>query len=129
VARTALQLPKDVQTICHTMIFFADERPAMYTQDFLPLHLAGEYDLSNEGEGFICYLDRVSGLRVEYVLVDITPVEAVADIARAFHCQPGTPMLLMKETFLDVTQSTPICFSLNYFNREVINFQLLTRRG
>ncbi len=129
VVRCALTLEAGVKTVCHTMIFYADGHPAMYTQDFLPLHLAGEYDLSEEGEGFMRYLDRASGVRVEYVLVDISPVEATGDVCRAFLCQPGTPLLLMKETFMDGTQSIPVCFSLNYFNQEVLNFRLLTRRG
>ncbi|MCE1252292.1 MAG: GntR family transcriptional regulator [Anaerolineae bacterium] len=129
VVRQALRLEPQVETLCHTMIFFADDRPAMYTQDFLPLALAGEYDLSLEGEGFMRYLDRASGVRVEYVLVDISPVEAAGEVAHAFSCPVGKPLLLMKETFLDGAQNRAVCFSLNYFNQEVLNFRLLTRRG
>jgi len=75
------------------------------------------------------HLDLTSGRRVEYVMVDLSPVEAVGDVAAVFQCPPGSPLLLMKETFLDETQKIPIAFSMNYFNRELINFRLLTRRG
>jgi GntR family transcriptional regulator len=128
-ARIALKLPPDEKTICHTMVFYADGRPAMFTRDYLPAHMTGKYDLSTEGEGFMRFLDRVSGLQVEYVLVDISPVEAGREIAQTFGRPSGTPALLMMETFLDVTQTRPIAFSMNYFNQEVLNFRLLMQRG
>jgi len=129
VVRGALHLQSEEETICHTMIFFADGRPAMYTRDYLTEKMSGQYDLSSGGEGFMKFLDRVSGQRVEYVLVDISPVEAVGEVARTFQCPPGSPVLLFKEIFLDGTQTVPIAFSMNYFNREALNFRLLTRRG
>ncbi len=128
-ARNALKLPADANAICHTMIFYADERPAMFTKDYLPSNMVGQYDLSIEGEGFMRFLDRVSGMHVEYVLVDISSVEAIGEVAQTFGCPSGTPALLMMETFLDVTQTRPIAFSMNYFNRDVINFRLLMQRG
>lgn len=127
--RTALHLEKGEMTNCHTMVFSANGRPAMYTLDYLPGKLGERYDLTTSGEGFMRFLDRISGQRVEYVLVDISPVEAVGQIVEVFGCPAGTPVMLYKEIFLDSSQTHPIAFSLNYFNREVINFRLLTRRG
>ncbi len=127
--RVALHLEKGEETTCHTMIFYADGRPAMYTMDYLPGVFPEKYDLSTSGEGFMLFLDRISGIQVEYVLVDISAVEAVGIIAETFACPPGTPVMLYREVFLDATQSKPIAFSMNYFNRDVINFRLLTRRG
>ena len=129
VVRNALHLQQDEETMRYTLVFYADERPSMYTQDFLPIKISGEYDLPGGREGFLEYLDRSSGMRVEYVLVDIVPVEATAEIAEILECEPGAPILLFKEVFLDQTQSIPIAFSLNYFNRETLNFRLLARRG
>src|SRR5208283_3483903 len=83
-ARDALHLHAGEEVLCHTMIFYAENRPAMYTQDYLPVEMTGEYDLSPDGEGFMKFLDRTSGLHVEYVLVDISPVEANGEIARIF---------------------------------------------
>ena len=129
IVSRALRLQNGEAAICHTMIFYADERPAMYTQDYLPVRVVGEDNLPTGGERFWEYLDRYSGKQVEYVLIDISPVEAAGKIAAAFLVPPGSPILLFKETFLDETQSVPIAFSLNYFNREVLSFNLLTKRG
>jgi GntR family transcriptional regulator len=129
VVSHALQLQNGESTICHTMIFYADDRPAMYTKDYLPVMMVGEDNPPAGGKMFWEYLERSSGKRVEYVLIDISPVEAVGEIAKAFHIGLGSPVLLFKETFLDETQTVPIAFSLNYFNGEVLSFNLLTRRG
>jgi DNA-binding GntR family transcriptional regulator len=124
-----LLLQKGEEVICHTMIFLGDDRPAMYTQDFLPLKMVGENNPPVGGEGFWDYLERCSNNHLDYVWVDISPVEAAGDLAAIFQCPEGTPVLLFKETFLDGTQKNPIAFSLNYFNREVLSFRLLTKRG
>jgi GntR family transcriptional regulator len=129
VVRLALKLEKNVTVVNKKMIFFADGKPAMYTLDYLPYAQVDEYDLSPEGLGFMKYLDLISGKRVEYVMIDVTPVEATGEVAATFNYPPGAPVLLMKEIFLDETQKIPIAFSMNYFNRELINFRLLTRRG
>ena len=128
-ARVALHLEKGMLTVCHTLVFYADNHPAMFTQDYLPGNLEEKYDLSTSGEGYFKFLDRTSGQRVEYILVDISPVEAIGEIAETFECPVGTPILLYQEIFLDSTQTHPIAFSNNYFNREVLQFRLLTRRG
>lgn len=129
IVRQALGLEPGHTTICHTMVFYADGHPAMYTQDYLPGEFEQKYDLSSSGEGFLRFLDRTAGERVEYVLTEITPMEAGAVIARIFDCTPTTPVLLYQEIFLDASQSKPIAYSMNYFNRDVVKFRLLTRRG
>ncbi len=128
-ARLALQLETGVNVVQKELLFFADGRPAMYTLDYMLPSISGEYDMSPEGEGFLNYLDAASGRRVEYVAVELTPVEASGEIASLINCRPGSPLLLMEETFLDETQKISIAFSMNYFNRELISFRLLTRRG
>ena len=125
----ALQMADGEETMRFTLVFYADDQPAMYTQDFLPIKIAGGYDLPGGREGYLEYLDRSSGMRVEYVLVDIEPVETTSEIAPIFRCKRGSPILLFKELFLDRAQNIPIAFSLNYFNRETLNFRLLARRG
>lgn len=127
--RQALKLEKGTPVINKKLIFFADDRPAIITLDFLPEFMSGDYEMTPEGSGYMNFLDRKSGKRVEFVMVDISPEEASGEIAEIFKCNPGSPVLLMKEVFLDESQQNPIAFSMNYFNRDMINFRLLTRRS
>jgi GntR family transcriptional regulator len=129
VARLALKLEKNSPVLNKKLLFYADDRPAMYTLDYMPQSMTGEYDLSPDGIGFLNYLDRASGRRVDYVMIDLSPVQATGEVAATFNCSPGSPVLLMKEIFLDETQKIPIAFSMNYFNQKLISFRLLTRRG
>jgi DNA-binding GntR family transcriptional regulator len=129
VARTALEIDSGQKVTIKTLVFYANDHPTMYTQDFLPFEVKEEYDLSPEGLGFMRYLDQISGRRVEYVTVDLAPVEALGEVAATFKCPPGSPSLLMKETFLDESQKKPIAFSMNYFNNQIMDFRLLMRRG
>jgi DNA-binding GntR family transcriptional regulator len=129
IARLALKLEKGIPVINKKLIFYADDLPAMFTLDFLPQTMEGEYDITPDGMGYLTFLDRTSGKRVEYVMLDLSPVEATGEVAATFNCPPGSPVLLMKETFLDENQNIPIAFSMNYFNRDFMNFRLLTRRG
>jgi GntR family transcriptional regulator len=127
--RLALNFEKGEPVIKNKMIFYADDRPAMFTIDFLPKNLEGDYEMTPEGAGYLKFLDRKSGQHVEFVIVDLSPEEATGEVAETFNCKTGSPVLLMKEVFLDESQQVPIAYSLNYFNREIINFRLLTRRG
>lgn len=129
VVKDALLLQDGEETICHTKIFLADTRPAMYTRDYLPLKLVSENTAPVGGEGFLDFLERGSQRHVEYVLVDISSVEAVGEIASTFGQAEHSPLLLLEETFLDETRTVPIAFSLNYFNRETLKFRLLAKRG
>jgi GntR family transcriptional regulator len=128
-ARLALQIDPGLEVVQKELLFFANGRPAMYTLDYMLPSISGEYDMSPEGAGFLNYLDGAGGRRVEYVVIELTPVEASVEIASHFNCRPGSPLLLMEETFLDESQKQSIAFSMNYFNRELISFRLLTRRG
>lgn len=127
--RTALQMNADQRTTCHTLVFYGDDHPAMFTRDYLLTESDEEFDISKSGEGFLNYLERTSGSRVEYVLADLQAVEATPEIAATFQCAEGTPVMLYQELFLDGSQSVPIAYSLNYFNQQIVQFRLLTRRG
>jgi GntR family transcriptional regulator len=128
-ARLALRLEQSIKVTQKELLFFADNRPAMYTLDYMLPSISEEYDQGLDDTGFLNYLDKASGSRVDYVAVELTPVEASGVIASHFNCVPGSPLILMEETFLDESQNVPIAFSMNYFNRELISFRLLTRRG
>jgi GntR family transcriptional regulator len=125
--RTILGLSPDEEVTCFTKIFFGNERPAMYTQDFIPSKLLGkDFDESGGSEAYLKFLEQITGIRVEYVLVDIVLREVNEDIAKYFNCPVGATVMVFEETFLDSTQRFPISFSHNYFNREILAFRLLT---
>lgn len=122
-----LEISSTDQVICFSKLFYANDRPAMYTQDFIAKSLAkSEFESSGGGEAYLAFLESITGIRVEHVLIDIVLREVDEDIAALFNCSPDTTVMVFEETFLDNTQRIPIAYSHNYFNREVLSFRLLT---
>ncbi len=127
--QTALQLAEDSQVTCFTKHFITEESTAMFTRDYLPIPVA-EQDNGMPGEqAYLDFLEERTQQRVEYVLLNVLPVAAKGEIAVAFDCPPGTPLLLCEELFLDRSQTQPIAFGQNYLHPAMSSFRLLTQRA
>lgn len=125
----ALQLAQDTQVTCFTKHFVTEKSTAMFTRDYLPISVP-EQEKGQLGEqAYLDFLEEHTHQRVEYVLLDILPVAAEGEIAAAFDCPPGTPLLLCEELFLDRSQTKPIAFGQNYLHPAMSSFRLLTQRA
>lgn len=122
-----LNLLSTDRVIRFTKLFFGNERPAMYTQDFVAKKLIkSEFDQSGGGDAYLTFLEKITGIRVEHVLIEIVLREVDEVISSLLNCPVGITVMVFEETFLDSTQKIPIAYSHNYFNREVFSFRLLT---
>jgi DNA-binding GntR family transcriptional regulator len=125
----ALQLETGEEVVCFTKLFVTEERTAMFTRDYLPARWFGPDDLTNSSDTYLEFLEAHTSQRVEYVLLDILPVNAEGRIAAAFDCPPGTPLLLCEELFLDRSQNRPLAFGQNYLHPAMSSLRLLTQRA
>ncbi len=113
--------------ICFTKLFFGNNQPAMFTEDFISKSLIKtDFDQSGGGEAYLTFLERMTGIRVENVLIEIVLREVDEHIAEKLNCPTGMTVMVFEETFLDNSQSIPVAYSHNYFNREIFSFRLLT---
>ncbi len=127
--RKALNLDEGDQVVCFTKIFLANGKPAILGRDHIPArNLQQPYDIEGSGENFFYFLEEITGARLEYLLSDILPVTASGEIAELFQCPPGTPLLLLKELFLDSSQNTPLQFGYNYHHPDFVRYSILRRR-
>jgi DNA-binding GntR family transcriptional regulator len=124
----ALQLD-DRWITCFTKQFTTEACTAMFTRDYLPADAPESEDLSGNSQAYLDFLEERTHQRVEYVLLDILPVAAEGEIAAAFDCPIGTPLLLCEELFLDRSQTKPIAFGQNYLHPSMSSFRLLTQRA
>ena len=127
--QTALQLAEDTQVTCFTKHFVTEESTAMFTRDYLPIPVVEQVEGKPDAQAYLDFLEEHTHQRVEYVLLDILPVAAEGEIAAAFNCPPGTPLLLCEELFLDRSQTKPIAFGQNYLHPAMSSFRLLTQRA
>jgi GntR family transcriptional regulator len=127
--QNALNLNPGDQVVCFTKLFLADGNPAILARDHIPAHTIKEnFDQAGAGEEYFLFLEDQVGARVEYLLSDIVPVAADQELAGLFRCPVGTPILLLRELFLDSTQSIPLQFAYNYHHYDFIQYSILRNR-
>ena len=129
IVQEALGLNGSDQVVCFTKLFLADGEPAILAKDFIPTKVIPQpYDIEGAGGDFFNFVEDMVGQRIEYLLSDILPIAASGDVAKAFQCPEGTPVLLLQELFLDVTQQIPLQFAYNYHHPEYIHYSILRKR-
>jgi len=125
----ALQLTDAARMTCFTKHFITEDGTAMFTRDYLIAPVEDSKMQIDEEQAYLDFLEERTQQRVEYVLLDILPVAAEGEIAAAFDCPAGTPLLLCEELFLDRSQTQPIAFGQNYLHPSMSSFRLLTQRA
>jgi GntR family transcriptional regulator len=129
IVRNALNLEASDRVVIFTKLFLADGNPAILAKDIIPEKTIQEgYDPQGAGEDFFDFLEEQLGARVEYLLSDIVPIAAPEEIAGLFNCPVGTPILLLRELFLDSTQNIPLQFAYNYHHYDYIQYSILRNR-
>ena len=125
-----LGLEKGKLIFCIEKLFYADERPAIYTLDYLPATIdlnAEPFSDLDSCDNFMDFLEIVSGKPVEFGMSDVTPICLDAKIAKRLEVPVGSPVLKMTEVFLDSLQQTKIGIGVNYYSK-FIKFNILRRR-
>lgn len=129
IVRKALNLDPGEMTVCFSKLFLADGNPAILAQDHIPQkNIKVDSDPEGAGEDYFSFLEDQVGARLEYLLSDIVPIAAPQEIADIFHCPVGTPILLLRELFLDSTQKIPLQFAYNYHHYDYIQYSILRNR-
>lgn len=124
-----LGLPAGSRVTRFVKLFLASGMPAVVACDFVPselLHWDG--DSPPSGEAFFDFIEQSTSSRVEFVLSEFVPVYAEGSIAELFGSDSERGLLLMRDVFLDPSQKKPLLYAENYYNPEIIRFQILRRR-
>ena len=129
IVRAALQLKPEDEVVCFSKLFLADGNPAILAKDHIPQKIVKQ-KISDESavDDFFHFLEDLVGKRVEYLLSDIVPIASSGEISDLFQVPDGTPILLMRELFLDATQQTPLQFAYNYHHYDIIQYSILRNR-
>lgn len=124
-----LGLETSCRVRCTRKVFYADERPAVYTIDYVSLQEPfASSQRVDDGQAFFPYLEDQRELRVEFLLSEIFPVLADSEIAEHLSIDIGTPMILMHDVFLNPSKNKPIAFAKNYYRTDALHFSILRRR-
>lgn len=124
--RRRLQLAADEGVLALQRVRTADDRPAVYSTDYIPERFApvAPDDL---GGSIYRYLEEVQHQVVDHGFATLAPSVATGSIARALEVEPGE--LLMTIHQLDVrADGVPVLFGIEHYVARMFTFSVL-RRG
>ncbi len=93
--------PETTHTGVLTRTRTADDEPLMISKDIIPMEILGpEFQLSYMGESLFQYLEH-RGLVLAYSEMIISAIAADEDLAHRLDVDPGTPLLVIDETYFN----------------------------
>jgi len=109
-------------------VFCADGSPAIYCVDKLPTSLILEsYEADELANPIFDFMERRCHIRVDYMLSQIVPRVAVAEIAERLELEPGTPGLEFVETsYSDANE--PVLVSNIFYSDSLIRFAVFRKK-
>lgn len=129
---TALNLAVDTPVVTIERIRTADQKPVVYSWDYIPQSLIGDADVgafqTNNEDGSLYHLLKTRfGLVIEYGVARVLPVSASSNVAQRLQVPPGSVLLCLLQT--DYTASDePVLYSCEYHLPDAFDF-IIMRRG
>jgi GntR family transcriptional regulator len=127
----ALSLPVGAPVVVIERVRTADDKPVVYSLDYLPQALIGEADIATlwtPGETSLYHLIQTSfGQVIEYGVARILPVNAAQHVAAKLAVPEGSVLLYLVQT--DYSPSNePMLYSCEYHLPDSFDF-IIMRRG
>jgi len=135
VVADELRISSDAPIVHLTRVRLADGRPVILCEDFLPQTLLQPQSLTADqaaaevaarGSLYRWFEERL-GLAIDTALTRIEPLAADSDTADALQLPAGTALLVLRQTHY-TADGTPVLYSTNVHNSDVIHFHLVRRR-
>ena len=108
-------------------LFLADGQPAIYVREVLPTARIQEpYDLSELGETIFRFIERRCHTQVDYILSELVPSVAEAEVAEQLAVPAGSPQLRFVEVFF-TARNEPLVLATVDFRDPLIRFHALRK--
>ena len=113
--------------VCHKRVL-ADDRPVIYSIDYIPLELFGRtnYALLDWSEPVFDLLSRCCGLNVLSSIANVSAVSGNDLVSSKLELPPQTPLLLLEEVSF-CRMKRPVLYSLGYYT-DFFSFTLLRKK-
>ncbi|PID85447.1 MAG: hypothetical protein CSA11_07850 [Chloroflexi bacterium] len=129
-AKTAadLNIAEGDELIVARKLFLADNQPVILSYNYVPTNiLTDPYEPSDFVEPIYSYLWTNGRSQFNYFLSEIVPMVADANLAKALHIQPQTPLFSMHEIGYN-DNNDPILKSTSCFRDDLVRFRLIRRQ-
>ena len=122
-----LSLDEGAPTLALRKLFLADGQPAIYVREVLPVALIQEAYAPEELEATIFrFIERRCHTQVDYILSELVPTVAAADVAELLAVPPGSPQLQFVEVFYN-QRNQPLVLAVIDFRDPLIRFHALRK--
>lgn len=110
-------------------LFFAEDAPAVYCIDKLPVALIVEsFEETELARPIFDFIEQRCHTRVDYMLAEIIPRAAEGEIAECLQLQAGAPALeLVERSYSD--NNEPILLSQVFYSDALIRFTVLRKKA
>ena len=108
-------------------LFLADPQPAIYVREIMPAALILEaYADSELEEPIFRFIERRCHTQVDYILSELVPTAASAEVAELLAVPPGSPQLRFVEVFYS-PRNQPLVLARVDFRDPLIRFHALRK--
>lgn len=124
---SALKLPTDSKILIVRRIYLADNEPAIYLIDRLPMDLITvPYETKDLEKLLFHFLRETCGIRLSYTLSNLVPSLATPEITKLLNLKPGSALLRCEDTHFD-TENRPVIKTTLHYSDEKIRFNVMRR--
>jgi GntR family transcriptional regulator len=127
---TALQIDESEVVIVIPRVRTADQRPVVWSQDFIPEKVLGEHSIETpflETHSIYEFLETRLEIQISHGTAQIRPVAATAEIAEKLNIHKGAPLLRIDQTDYD-SNERPVLHSIEHHIPDAFVF-IVNRRG
>ncbi|HWQ58154.1 MAG TPA: GntR family transcriptional regulator [Clostridia bacterium] len=124
-----LAVPEGAQVLRVARLIGADDKPAIYCEDFIPLAFVRDESFTGEDfrEPIFWFLKRFCEMEPYMDITEISPVSADAALAALFGVTEDTPLLFMDELNYDI-EGVPMLYSPQHYVGGLIKHTLLRKK-
>ncbi len=124
----ALEISPDTGLIRFCRLFFADDKPVIYSINMVPETLVRS-PIPDEAARFsiLTILEKYCGQSFGYAIADISAVMLDEELASLLQSSTATPLLCLNEIFYSQS-GLPLMMAENYYNDKIIRLNIIRAR-
>ncbi|MCS6908669.1 MAG: UTRA domain-containing protein, partial [Anaerolineales bacterium] len=121
----ALEISPETALVRFCRLFFADERPAIYSVNMIPETIIRS-PIPDEAASLsiLSILEQYCGQSFGYAIADISAVLLDEQLAKVLQSPTAVPLLCLNEVFYS-TNGLPLMIAENYYNDKVIRLNIV----
>ena len=113
--------------LCSQAKFYADNSPAAFVRDWVPVHLIQKpMDIQNPGNSIFDFLDNYCNSKVKHEISEIIPIQCDQDLSEILNL-PLSKLLIQLNSVVFDQKNDPVMYSELIFNDQYFKLSVVRR--